>query len=137
MYQTNLKIKTNGRQILEITEDVQTIIKKSAQKNGLCNLFIQHTSASLIICENADPDVLRDLENFMSRLIVDGDPLFQHRTEGKDDMSAHIRSIITQTSLNIPISDNHLALGNWQGVFLWEHRFKNFLRHIIVTIIGN
>lgn len=103
---------------------------------GLAQLFIHHTSASLIICENADPDVHRDLESWLARAVVDGDPLFRHRAEGPDDMSAHIRSVLTATSLTVPITDGRPALGTWQGVYLYEHRTAPHRRRITITIIG-
>ena len=131
-----LYFNTNGRATIGITEKVAEVVTVSKIITGLCQLFIHHTSASLIICENADPTVRQDLENFTSRWIQDGDKIFQHNAEGIDDMSAHLRTIFTQSGLSIPITDGQLALGNWQGVFLWEHRFGHFKRKITVTLIG-
>lgn len=132
-----LDVKTNGRGTIELTADVDNIVRASAVKQGLCNVFIQHTSASLILCENADPTVRLDLESFMGKTVVDGDPMFQHTTEGPDDMSAHIRSILTDTSLNIPVTNGRCALGTWQGIYLWEHRQQSHRRSIVVTVYGD
>ena len=131
-----LSIKTQGRSTLDITNEVEKLVSRSGIDNGLCNLFIQHTSASLIVCENADPDVRTDLENFMQRMIRDGDPLFRHTAEGPDDMPAHIRNVLTSSSLTIPIAKGKCLLGTWQGIYLWEHRVKAHVRNIIVTIQG-
>ncbi|MDH5436592.1 MAG: secondary thiamine-phosphate synthase enzyme YjbQ, partial [Gammaproteobacteria bacterium] len=122
MHQETIKIKTHGRGTHEISEQVQTIVKTSGITTGLCHVFVHHTSASLMLCENADPDVRTDLETFMSHLVPDGDPMFIHTMEGSDDMPAHIRTVITQTGLNIPITNGRCALGTWQGIYLWEHR---------------
>jgi secondary thiamine-phosphate synthase enzyme len=129
-----LKIKTSGRSMINITSQLSALISAEKIENGLCHLFIHHTSASLIICENADPTVQSDMEAFMQRLVPDGDKLFQHTMEGPDDMPAHVRSILTQTSLTIPITQHQLALGTWQGVYLWEHRLMANERKITVTI---
>ena len=104
--------------------------------NGLCNVFLHHTSASLILCENADPDVRRDLESFMSRLVKDGDSLYVHDAEGPDDMPAHVRTVLTQNSINVPVREGQLALGTWQGLYLWEHRHAPHRRRVSVTVIG-
>jgi secondary thiamine-phosphate synthase enzyme len=129
-----LKIKTPGRSMINITSQLSALISAEKIESGLCHLFIHHTSASLIICENADPTVQSDMEAFMQRLVPDGDKLFQHTMEGPDDMPAHVRSILTQTSLTIPITQHQLALGTWQGVYLWEHRLMANERKITVTI---
>ena len=129
-------VPTSGRGTTEITAQIETIVDDSGIDEGLCHVFIQHTSASLIICENADPDVLGDLELFMARLVVDGDLEFQHNAEGEDDMPAHIRSVLTQSCLTLPIRDNRCALGTWQGVFLWEHRARPHSRNITVTLVN-
>jgi len=129
-------VPTSGRGTTEITATIQGIVDDSGIDEGLCHVFIQHTSASLIICENADPDVLGDLELFMARLVVDGDPEFQHTAEGEDDMPAHIRSVLTQSCLTLPIRDSRCALGTWQGVFLWEHRAQPHSRKITVTLVS-
>lgn len=104
---------------------------------GLCHLFIQHTSASLMLCENADPDVRIDLETFMQSVAPDGDPMFCHTTEGPDDMPAHIRTLITNVSLTIPITESRCQLGTWQGIYLWEHRAQSYSRNVIMTINGD
>lgn len=132
--QETIRIKTQGRSTVDITAEVEKFVSQSGVESGLCNLFIQHTSASLILCENADPDVQSDLENFMQQIVRDGDPLFRHRAEGPDDMPAHIRNVLTSSSLTIPIAKGRCLLGSWQGIFLWEHRFNAHVRSIIVTI---
>ena len=132
--QETIRIKTQGRSTVDITAEVEKFVSQSGVESGLCNLFIQHTSASLILCENADPDVRSDLENFMQQIVRDGDPLFRHRAEGPDDMPAHIRNVLTSSSLTIPIAKGRCLLGSWQGIFLWEHRFNTHVRSIIVTI---
>lgn len=136
MYRQILQIKTSGRGSYEITGDVERAIADSGVQAGLCHLFIQHTSASLIVCENADPAVRRDLDKYLNRLVPDGDPLFEHTAEGADDMPAHIRSILTQSSLSIPVSDGCSELGTWQGIFVYEHRFSPHRRSVIVTVQG-
>lgn len=125
-----------GRGTYELTERVQRIVHESGVSQGLCTVFIHHTSASLIITENADPDVQRDLEAFMQRLVPDGDPLFVHTAEGPDDMPSHVRCALTQTSLSIPIGQRRCELGTWQGIYLWEHRKAPHTRKLTVTIIG-
>lgn len=134
MKQKTLNIETKCRGTYEISRDIQKTIDKNNFRSGLCHLFLQHTSASLILCENADPSVRVDLENFMARIAPDGDPNYSHDMEGPDDMPAHIRTILTQNSLTIPIIDGKLALGTWQGVYLWEHRSIGHQRRIIVTL---
>ena len=129
-----LSIRTQGRSTIDVTNEVEQLVSRSGIKNGLCNLFIQHTSASLILCENADPDVRVDLENFMQQIVKDGDPMFRHTAEGADDMPAHIRNVLTSSSLTIPIANGRCLLGTWQGVYLWEHRLSAHVRKIIVTI---
>ncbi len=119
---------------MEITDSITKLVHDSKIKQGLCHVFIHHTSASLMICENADASVLRDLEAFMLRLIPDGDPLFEHTLEGPDDMPAHIRSVLTQTEISIPVIDGWLALGTWQGLFLWEHRYRSHQRRLTVSV---
>lgn len=134
--QKTLKFETPGRGMINITAAVTDIIETAKINTGICNLFLHHTSASLILCENSDPDVQRDLEVFIGRLIPDGDSLFNHVAEGPDDMPAHIRTILTQNALSIPITKKHLALGTWQGIFLWEHRLQAHHRHLTVTLMG-
>ncbi len=132
--QETISVNTQGRDTIDITTDVEKIVKRSSIDTGLCHLFIQHTSASLILCENADPDVRTDLENFMQRMVPDGDPLYSHTAEGPDDMPAHIRNILTCASLTIPVADGQCLLGIWQGIYLWEHRHHPQVRNIIVTV---
>jgi secondary thiamine-phosphate synthase enzyme len=136
MFQQELTVQTTGRGSLEITREVADLVRSSAIENGLCSLFICHTSASLMISENADPAVLRDLETFMGDLVPDGDPRFVHTAEGPDDMPAHVRSILTQTELSVPVRDARLALGTWQGIYVWEHRTRPHRRRLVVTIQG-
>lgn len=136
LYQKTLQFDTKDRGTIDITDAVADVVDRSQCQTGLCHVFIQHTSASLIICENADPVVRKDLERFMERLVPDGDPIFQHKAEGPDDMPAHLRTILTQTSIIIPVCDSKLALGVWQGIYLWEHRKGHFRRHIVITISG-
>jgi secondary thiamine-phosphate synthase enzyme len=134
MEQTELIVETRGRGNYEITSQVALAVAASGIDVGLSHLFIAHTSASLMLCENADPDVVRDMETFMRDLAPDGDPRFVHTAEGPDDMSAHVRTVLTHSSLTIPVSSGRLALGTWQGIFLWEHRARPHRRRVIVTI---
>ena len=131
-----LIIETQGRGTYDLTHDVQLFVKDSGIDFGMCHVFIRHTSASLMLCENADPDVMRDLETFMSRQVPDGDPEFIHTAEGPDDMPAHVRSVLTQSDLNLPVDEGRCALGTWQGIYLWEHRYAPHSRRIIVTVQG-
>jgi len=131
-----LNFRTNGRGTTNISTQLNAVISASDFKVGIANIFVQHTSASLILCENADPTVRRDLEAFMSRVTPDGDPLYQHIDEGPDDMSAHVRTVLTDSSLSIPFSTGCLLLGTWQGVFLWEHRTQPHNRQIIISLYG-
>jgi secondary thiamine-phosphate synthase enzyme len=131
MHQSTITVPTQGRGFYNITRDVQAQLNGTS--TGLCHVFIQHTSASLVITENADPDVLVDLETWISGAVTDGDRRFLHRAEGPDDMSAHIRSLLTQTSLTLPITHGRLALGTWQGIFVWEHRTSPHTRNVLVT----
>lgn len=134
--QHSIDIKTRGRDTTNITHEIAAFVTQSSISTGLCQLFLQHTSASLILCENADPDVRVDLEMFMSETVPDGHPNFLHTLEGPDDMAAHIRSIFTGNDLSIPISDGSLNLGTWQGIYLWEHRVQPHQRHLIITLLG-
>ncbi len=136
MYQEMLEIATRGRGTYNITPKLQEVVKKSGVEVGLCQVFVQHTSASLIICENADPDVRSDLEGWLQRQVPDGDPAYAHSMEGGDDMPAHIRSVLTNMDLTLPVTAGRAALGTWQGVFLYEHRFQPHRRRVIVTING-
>jgi secondary thiamine-phosphate synthase enzyme len=131
-----LTVSTRGRGFLDITPEVQRAVKESGIHQGLCTVFLHHTSASLILCENADPDVRRDLEAFFSRLVKDGDTLFQHDAEGPDDMPAHVRTVLTQNSLSIPIQDGAADLGTWQGIYVWEHRASPHRRRVTVSVLG-
>jgi secondary thiamine-phosphate synthase enzyme len=131
-----LEFRTRGRGTTDITSEVQRAVAASGINKGLCTVFLQHTSASLILCENADPDVRRDLETLLSRLAPDGDPAYVHDTEGPDDMAAHARSIITSNNLSIPVANGKLMLGNWQGLYLYEHRHAGHARSVVVTVMG-
>jgi secondary thiamine-phosphate synthase enzyme len=135
MYRQQLTIESRGRGTYEITRQVQQTVERSGVNQGLCHLFVHHTSASLIVCENADRTVRRDLEQFAAKLVPDGDPSYCHDSEGPDDMAAHIRSILTLTSLTIPVEGGQCDLGTWQGVFLWEHRTSPHRRRITVTVL--
>lgn len=134
--QFTLDVATHGRGTYDITDQVNERLRQTEIDFGLVHLFIRHTSASLIICENADPAVRSDLERFMSRLVPDGDALYQHTQEGPDDMPAHVRSILTECGLSIPLTQSRLSLGTWQGVYLWEHRHAPHRRQITVTVQG-
>jgi secondary thiamine-phosphate synthase enzyme len=131
-----LTISTRGRELHDFTRDVEKWIGQNQFKDGLLTLHLRHTSASLLIQENADPDVRRDLESFFKRLVPDGDPLFVHTTEGADDMPAHIRTALTTVNLGIPVHGGRLALGTWQGIYLWEHRAHGHVRRIALHFIG-
>ena len=133
---SHLSIKTKSKYLNAITFDVNKCLEKSKIKNGLCSLFVKHTSASLLIQENADPAVLRDIESFFRRLVSEDSNLYEHNSEGPDDMPAHIRSLLTNTSLSIPITNSKLELGIWQGIYLYEHRNQSYTRKVIVNIIG-
>ena len=133
---TELTIATRGRGLYEFTRDVEKWIVQNNFSSGLLTLHLQHTSASLLIQENADPDVRRDLEAFFKRLVPDGDALFVHTAEGDDDMPAHIRTALTAVNLSIPVRDGRLTLGTWQGIYLWEHRTHSHSRHIALHFIG-
>ncbi len=134
--QRTLEFRTRGRGMLDITAEIERAIAASGVLTGFCNVFLQHTSASLILCENADPAVRRDLETILARLAPDGDPAYVHDTEGPDDMAAHARSVLTTNAVALPVSEGRLALGTWQGVYLWEHRTAAHGRRVIVTIMG-
>ena len=129
-------VGTRGRGTYEITDEVARAARNAGVERGLCTVFVHHTSASLIICENADPSVRSDLERYFARLVPDGDPAFRHTAEGPDDMPAHVRSILTASSLSIPVADSKVDLGTWQGVFLWEHRTDPHRRKITVSVVG-
>jgi secondary thiamine-phosphate synthase enzyme len=133
---TELSVATPGRCLCEITTHIERCVRTSQIQTGLCTIHLRHTSASLLIQENADPDVRQDLEAFFSRLVPDGDPLFVHTSEGDDDMPAHIRTALTQVNLSIPILGGRLVLGTWQGIYLWEHRKEPHHRRFVVHLIG-
>jgi secondary thiamine-phosphate synthase enzyme len=136
-YQETLTLETNGSGLIEFTQETVRIIARSAITTGIAHLFCRHTSASLLIQENADPEAQRDLVAFFKRLVPDGDSLFIHRAEGPDDMPAHVKSALTQTTLTIPIAQGRLALGTWQGVYLFEHRRQTHTRRIVVHVTGD
>lgn len=134
--QEEFTVSTGGRGTRDITGRIQQAVRDSGIQTGICHVFVRHTSASLMLCENADPAVRRDLETFMARQVPDGDPMFTHDAEGPDDMPAHVRSVLTQSDLNLPIQNGQCALGTWQGVYLWEHRHASHERHILLTLTG-
>jgi secondary thiamine-phosphate synthase enzyme len=124
------------RGLTEVTEEVGAAVAAAGVREGLCTVFIRHTSASLVIQENADPAVRSDLESFLSRLVPDGDPLYEHVAEGPDDMPSHVKSVLTRTSESIPVRDGRLALGTWQGIYVWEHRNARHTRELVVHVMG-
>ncbi len=129
-------IRTEGRGTYDITDRLQDFVARAGVDIGLCTVFVHHTSASLIVCENADPLVRRDLEAWFERAVPDGDALFRHTAEGPDDMPAHVRSVLTQTSIAIPVTGGRCALGTWQGLYLWEHRHAGHSRRVTATLVG-
>lgn len=136
-HQQFLKVSTQGKSLHNITAKVQSVVAQSGLTTGLCTLFLRHTSASLIIQENADPDVLTDLEHFLACLVPEQGQFYYHNTEGPDDMPAHIRTVLTQTSQTIPICRGRLSLGTWQGIYLWEHRQQGSGRELVIHICGD
>jgi secondary thiamine-phosphate synthase enzyme len=134
-HQQLLRISTKGKSLYKITSKIESIVAESGVKTGLCTIFLRHTSASLIIQENADPDVLLDLSNFLAKLVPESAP-YIHNAEGADDMPAHIRTALTHTSEQIPIAQNRLVLGTWQGIYIWEHRKRSQQRELVVHIMG-
>ena len=137
VYQETLTLRTKGRSLHGVTQEINAVVQESGVRCGTCVIFVQHTSASLLVQENADPDVLVDLERFFDRLVPDGNRAdYVHSAEGPDDMPAHIRSALTQTSLTIPVTQGRLALGTWQGIFLWEHRSRSHSRNLLVHVSG-
>ena len=134
--QREISLSTKGRGTYDLTANVQSAVRDSGIEVGMCNVFIRHTSASLMLCENADPAVMRDLETFMSALAPDGDPAHTHTAEGPDDMPSHIRSVLTHADLNLPVRNGRCDLGTWQGVYLWEHRHAGHQRKVTVTVTG-
>ncbi|MGC6489227.1 MAG: secondary thiamine-phosphate synthase enzyme YjbQ [Planctomycetota bacterium] len=131
---SELQIPTRGPGLTEITAQVRAAAAAAAVPDGLCTVFVRHTSASLVVQENADPDVQRDLEAFFRRLVPEGDPLWTHTAEGPDDMPAHVRAALTQVSVSVPVVDGRLALGTWQGIYLWEHRRRGSTRRVLVHV---
>ncbi|MFB2876198.1 secondary thiamine-phosphate synthase enzyme YjbQ [Floridanema aerugineum] len=136
-YQKLLQIQTAGKSLYKITSKIESVVAESGIETGLCTLFLRHTSASLIIQENADPDVLTDLSNFFAKLVPEDNRLYIHTTEGSDDMPAHIRTVLTKTSEQIPVYRGRLALGTWQGIYIWEHRQRSHQRELLVHISGD
>ena len=136
VHQQQLLFSTRGRGTFNISREIDEVILNSGISKGICQVFIHHTSASLILCENADPSVRTDLETFMNKLVPDGDRMFQHTDEGPDDMPAHVRTVLTQISLSFPIDEGRDTLGTWQGIYLWEHRTHPHQRKITVTVMG-
>jgi len=136
VHQQTLTHSTRGRGTYDITAEVEAVVRSSGITTGLCHVFVQHTSASLILCENADPQVRSDLERFLIELVPDGSPLFRHTAEGPDDMPAHVRSILTNMDLTLPVSGGSLAVGIWQGIYLYEHRTHTHRRKVVVTVTG-
>lgn len=135
-HQVTLEFSMPGRGTRDITDAVAKVVKESGVQRGLAQVFVQHTSCSLTITENADPDVRRDLDTIMQRLVPDGDPAYLHQAEGPDDMAAHGRSVLTDSGLMVPVGAGHLMLGVWQGIYLWEHRTSPQRRRVVVTILG-
>jgi secondary thiamine-phosphate synthase enzyme len=129
-----LTVATRGQGLHEITSDVSRVVREAKIGEGLCTVFVRHTSASLVIQENADPSAKQDLERWLNRLVPEGDPFYRHDAEGPDDMPAHIKSALTQTSLSIPVAAGKLCLGTWQGIYLWEHRHRGGRREIVVHV---
>lgn len=134
MTQRTLSFATGGRGTSDITRDVAAVVSDAGIDTGLCHVFCRHTSASLMICENADPDVRDDLERWLSRAVPDGDTIYVHDVEGPDDMPAHVRSILTGMDLTVPVTEGRLNLGTWQGIYLYEHRTGNHNRQVVVTV---
>ena len=135
-HRTTFEVSTRGRGTYDVTRQVADAIASSGIGDGLATVFIHHTSASLIVCENADPSVRHDLEAFFARLVPDGDALFTHDAEGDDDMPAHLRTILTETSLSVPVAGGYIDLGTWQGIYVWEHRAAPHRRRVSVTVLG-
>jgi secondary thiamine-phosphate synthase enzyme len=135
--QRRLRVSTPGRGTYDITGQIEGVVRGAGIATGLCHVFVHHTSASLILCENADPTVRRDLEAFLARLVPDGDRLFDHTDEGLDDLPAHVRAILTKMDLTLPVTAGRCALGTWQGVYLYEHRTRAHRRQVTVTVSGD
>lgn len=137
VFRHSITLRTPGRGFVLLTPEVAKAVAAASIREGICNVFVKHTSASLLISENADPAVHRDLERFMQRIAPDGSADYEHDAEGPDDMPAHIRSTLTGSSLAIPVADGQLLLGTWQGIYLWEHRLARHSREVIVTVVGD
>lgn len=137
MHQETLRFATDGRGTTDITREVAAMVAAAGVTTGLCHVFCRHTSASLMICENADPDVRADLERWLSRAVPDGDAIYVHDVEGPDDMPAHVRSILTGMDLTVPVTDGRPNLGTWQGIYLYEHRSGGHNRQVVVTVQGD
>jgi secondary thiamine-phosphate synthase enzyme len=135
VHSETFSVETKGRGTYEITRQIQQIVRNARAERGLCSVFVHHTSASLIVCENADPSVRRDVERFFAKLVPDGHPDFHHTAEGPDDMPAHLRSILTQNSVTIPVATSQCDLGSWQGIYLYEHRRIPHHRRITVSVV--
>ena len=135
-FTTSMTFETRGRGLLEVMRPVTEWVDEAGLATGLLTVFVRHTSASLLIQENADPDVRGDLDRFFARLVPDGDPLFRHRDEGADDMPAHVRAALTAVQLSVPLSGGRLALGTWQGIYLWEHRTRPHRRELVLQLLG-
>jgi secondary thiamine-phosphate synthase enzyme len=131
-----ITVRTRGQGLHEVTSEVQAAVREAGQDEGLCTILVQHTSASLVIQENADPSARRDLEAWLDRLVAEDDPLYTHTAEGSDDMPSHLKAALTATTLSIPIINGRLGLGTWQGVYLWEHRRRGSTRHLLVHVGG-
>ncbi|HEY9198179.1 MAG TPA: secondary thiamine-phosphate synthase enzyme YjbQ [Gammaproteobacteria bacterium] len=136
VFQKSFEIATRGRGSYLITQEIQGYVTEAGIRTGVAHVFVHHTSASLMLCENADPEVRADLERFMGRLVPDGDPLFHHIDEGRDDMPAHVRTLLTGSALSVPVSAGRCALGTWQGIYLWEHRTAGHRRRLTLTVYG-
>ncbi len=136
-WSTTFEFRTSGRGLTDVTDRIAQWLESTGAQTGLLTLFIRHTSASLVIQENADPEVRADLERFLARLVPDGDPLFKHRSEGPDDMPAHVRSALTQTQLSVPVTHGRMALGTWQGIYVYEHRRRGATREVVVHLLGD
>ncbi len=136
IHQESFTVTTRRRGTFDITGQVAQVVRNSGLVTGLCHVFVAHTSASLVLCENADPQVRTDLEQFLVTLVPDGSPLFRHVAEGPDDMAAHVRSILTNMDLTVPVTQGRLALGTWQGIYLYEHRTHPHQRRVMVTVSG-
>ena len=130
----NIVVRTAGQGLYEFTQEVDAVVRETGVREGLCTVFVQHTSASLVIQENADPSAARDLESWLNRLVKEGDPLFTHTAEGPDDMPSHIKAALTSTSLGIPITNGRIGLGTWQGIYLWEHRYSGGPRQVLIHV---